>query len=146
MQPMASELEEKEAIRDLMSAYCFHLDNGEFDQFAGLFTEDAIFEAGPFGKLQGRRAIFDFINAQVPHPGEGPARKHCTFNHVIRVSGGEARADSYIVVLRETSGGRGIIASLAGRYEDLLVKEGGGWRFKVRRIHFDISSDLGLKQ
>jgi hypothetical protein len=141
---MASELEEKEAIRDLMSAYCFHVDSGEFDKFAALFTEDAIFEAGPFGKLLGRRAIFDFINAQVPRPGEGPARKHCTLNHVIRVSGAEARADSYIVVLRESSAG--IIASLAGRYEDLLVKEVGEWRFKVRKIHFDISGDLGLKQ
>jgi hypothetical protein len=143
MKLMASELEEKEAIRDLMSAYCFHVDNGEFGKFAGLFTEDAIFEAGPFGKLQGRRAIYDFINAQVPRSSEGPARKHCTLNHVIRVSGNEAHADSYIVVLRESSAG--IIASLAGRYEDLLVKEAGEWRFKIRKIHFDISGDLGLK-
>jgi hypothetical protein len=127
-----------------MSAYCFHVDNGEFREFAALFTEDAIFEAGPLGKLQSRSAIFDFINAQVPRPGEGPARKHCTFNHVIRINGSEARADSYIVVLRESSAG--IIASLAGRYEDLLVKEGGEWRFKVRKIHFDISGDLALKQ
>ena len=141
---MASELEEKEAIRDLMAAYCFHLDNGEFDEFAALFTEDAMFEAGPFGKLEGRRAIYDFINAQVPRPGQGPARKHCTLNHVIRISGNEARADSYVVVLRESSAG--IIASLAGRYEDFLVKAAGRWRFKLRRIHFDISADLGLKQ
>jgi uncharacterized protein (TIGR02246 family) len=141
---MASILEEKEAIRDLMSAYCFHVDNGEFDQFAALFAQDGIFEAGPLGKLRGRNAIRDFITAQVPRPGEGPARKHCTLNHIIRVNGSEARADSYIVVLRES--GEGIIASLAGRYEDLLVKEGGEWRFKLRRIHFDISGDLGLKK
>ena len=141
---MASQLEEKDAIRDLMSAYCFYVDNGEFDKFANLFTENGIFEAGPLGKLQGRKAIRDFITAQVPRPGEGPARKHCTLNHVIRVEGSEAHADSYIVVLRESSGG--ILASLAGRYEDLLVKEGSEWRFKVRKIHFDISGDLGLKQ
>ena len=141
---MASELEDKDAIRDLMSAYCFYVDNGEFEQFAGLFTEDAIFEAGPFGKLQGRRAIYDFINSQVPRPGEGPPRKHCTLNHVIRVNGSEARADSYVVVLRDSAAG--IIASLAGRYEDLLIKKGGEWRFKMRRVHFDISGDLGLKQ
>lgn len=141
---MASELEDKEAIRDLMSAYCFYVDQGEFEQFAGLFTEDAIFEAGPFGKLQGRRAIYDFINAQVPRPGEGPARKHCTLNHIIRVNGTEARADSYVVVLRDSAAG--IIASLAGRYEDLLIKKDGEWRFKMRRVHFDISGDLGLKQ
>jgi hypothetical protein len=63
---------------------------------------------------------------------------------VIRINGNEARADSYVVVLREAPSG--IIASLAGRYEDLLVKAAGRWRFKLRRIHFDISADLGLKQ
>jgi hypothetical protein len=38
------------------------------------------------------------------------------------------------------------MASLAGRYEDLLVKESDEWRFKIRKIHFDISGDLGLKK
>ena len=38
------------------------------------------------------------------------------------------------------------MTSLAGRYEDLLVKQGETWRFKVRKIHFDIAGDLGLKQ
>jgi hypothetical protein len=140
---MVSVLEEKEAIRDLMSAYCFYVDNGEFEKFAGLFTADGIFESGPLGKLRGRKVIHDFIAAHVPREGEGPARKHCTMNHLIQVNGHEARADSYIVVLREASGG--IIASLAGRYEDQLVKENGEWRFKVRKIHFDIAGDLGLK-
>ena len=141
---MLSILEDKEAIRDLMSAYCFHLDNGEFQEFAALFTDDGIFESGPLGKLCGRKAIHDFIAAHVPRAGEGPARKHCTMNHVIRVNGDEAHADSYIVVLREAEAG--IIASLAGRYEDQLVRDGGQWRFKVRKIHFDISGDLGLKK
>jgi hypothetical protein len=141
---MAASLEDKEAIRELMSAYCFHLDNGEFEQFAALFTVDATFESGPLGKLQGRRAIHDFIAAHVPRAGEGPARKHCTMNHLIGVDGSNARADSYIVVLRDSE--NGIIASLAGRYEDRLVKQDGHWRFQSRKIHFDISGDLGLKK
>jgi len=142
--PMISVLEEKEAIRDIMSAYCFYVDNGEFEKFAGLFTADGLFETGPLGKLRGRKAIHDFIAAHVPRAGEGPARKHCTMNHLIRVNGAEAHAESYIVVLREFE--NGIIASLAGRYEDQLVKEDGEWRFKVRKILFDISGDLGLKK
>jgi len=141
---MASLLEEKDAIRDLMSAYCFHVDSGDFEKFAALFTEDAIFDAGALGKPQGREAIHKFIASAVPRPGEGPARKHCTLNHLIRVGGAEANADSYIIVLRESDGG--IIPSLAGRYEDILVKQGGDWRFKVRKIHFDIAGDLGLKR
>lgn len=141
---MASILEEKDAIRDLMSAYCFHVDEGEFDQFAALFTTDGTFEPGPQGKYQGREAIRKFIAAVVPRPGEGPARKHCTMNHLISVNGTEARANSYIIVVRESE--HGIIPSLAGRYEDLLVKQDGQWRFKLRKIHFDIAGDLGLKQ
>ena len=137
-------LEEKDAIRDLMSAYCFHVDEGEFDKFAGLFASDATFEPGPQGKYQGRDAIRKFIESVVPRAGEGPARKHCTMNHLITVNGSEAQAHSYIVVVREADGA--IIPSLAGRYEDLLIKEGGEWRFKVRKIHFDITGDLGLKK
>lgn len=142
---MSSVLEEKDAIRDLMSEYCFYVDNGEFEKFAGLFTSDGVFETGPLGKLRGRKAIHDFIAAHVPRAGEGPARKHCTMNHLIRVNGNEAQANSYIVVIREAESGT-IIASLAGRYEDLLVKQDGEWRFKVRKIHFDITGDLGLKK
>jgi uncharacterized protein (TIGR02246 family) len=141
---MASILEEKDAIRDLLSAYCYHVDEGEFDKFAALFATDGIFEPGPQGKYQGREAIRTFIASVVPRPGEGPARKHCTMNHLINVNGTEARANSYIVVVRESE--NGIIPSLAGRYEDLLVKEDGEWRFKVRKIHFDIAGDLGLKE
>jgi uncharacterized protein (TIGR02246 family) len=140
---MSSVLEEKEAIRELMSAYCFYVDNGEFEKLAELFTLDGTFETGPLGKLKGRKAIYDFIAAHVPRPGEGPARKHCNMNQIIRVSGREAHADSYIVVIRESE--NGIMASLAGRYEDTLVKDGDEWRFQVRKIHFDISGDLGLK-
>jgi hypothetical protein len=66
-------------------------------------------------------------------------------NHLITVNGSEAIANSYIVVVREADGG-GIIPSLAGRYEDLLVKQNGEWRFRVRKIHFDIVGDLGLKK
>src|SRR5579859_234095 len=98
---MISVLEEKEAIREVMSAYCFYLDSGEFTKFADLFTPDGAFETGPLGKLKGRKAIHDFIAAHVPRAGEGPARKHCTMNHLIRVSGAEAQADSYVVVIRE---------------------------------------------
>ncbi len=141
---MASILEDKDAIRDLMSAYCFHVDDGEFDKFAGLFTGDGIFEPGPQGKYEGRDAIRAFIASVVPVRGEGPARKHCTMNHMISVNGSEARANSYIIVVRESDDG--IVTSLAGRYEDLLVKQDGEWRFKVRKIHFDITGDLGLKK
>ena len=35
---------------------------------------------------------------------------------------------------------------LAARYEDLIVKQDGEWRFKVRKIHYASSGDLDLKK
>jgi 3-phenylpropionate/cinnamic acid dioxygenase small subunit len=130
---MASILEEKDAIRDVLSAYCFYFDNDDFDRWAELFTEEAIFDA-PLGKLQGRAAIRDFVAKRVPHP----ARKHCTLNSLIRVNGTEAKADSYFIVVRASD--QGIMISLAGRYEDQFVKQGETWRFQVRKIHFDMGA------
>ena len=130
---MASLLEEKDAIRDVLSAYCFYMDNGEFDRWAALFAEDGIFETAR-GIVEGRMAIRDYVVKGLPHPTDS---KHCTLNSIIQVRGAEATVDSYIIVVRKAD--PGIVTSLAGRYEDLLVKQEDAWRFKVRKIHSDIS-------
>jgi len=129
---MSSVLEEKDAIRDLLASYCFHIDGGEYDKFVALFTEDAIFDIGPLGKAHGREAIRKLIG------NAGPSKfKHCTINSIIRVNGNEAHAESYLFVLN--GGEHAISTSVAGRYEDQLVKQGDQWRFKVRKVHLDIA-------
>ncbi|MBV1931465.1 MAG: nuclear transport factor 2 family protein [Porticoccaceae bacterium] len=138
---MTSVLEDKEAIRDLLSAYCFHVDDGEYDQWAELFTEDATLLAGELATCQGRAEIKAFIVVAVG--GDVPARKHCTINAMIEVSGAKATSQSYIIVVRAEDGG-GIVTSLAGRYQDELVKKDGEWKFQKRIICMDILGDLGL--
>ncbi|RLA41869.1 MAG: hypothetical protein DRR06_06940 [Gammaproteobacteria bacterium] len=138
---MTSILEDKEAIRDLLSAYCFHVDDGEYDEWAALFAEDATLEAGALATCQGRAEIKAFIVAAVG--GDVPARKHCTMNAMIQVNGDKATANSYIIVVRADDKG-GIVNSLAGRYQDELVRQGGDWKFQKRIICMDILGDLGL--
>ena len=134
---MASTLEEKEAIRDLLATYCFLLDSGELDKWAELFTEDGTFDVGALGKAQSREGIKEFISRVRLTTGRVHGIKHCTLNSIIRVTGIEARADSYVLVVRDS--GQKIDTALAGRYEDLIVKQGDAWRFKVRNVHLDIA-------
>ncbi len=138
---MTSVLEDKEAIRDLLSAYCFHVDDGEYDEWANLFVEDATLLAGDLATCQGRAEIKAFIVAAVG--GDVPPRKHCTMNAMVKVDGATATANSYIIVVRADGDG-GIVNSLAGRYQDELVKQGDGWKFQKRIICMDILGDLGL--
>ena len=53
---MPSALEEKDAIREVLATYCFHLDAGKFEDMAALFTEDGTWHTD-FGKGTGRAGI-----------------------------------------------------------------------------------------
>lgn len=131
---MSGVLEEKDAIRELMARYCFHFDNGEFDQWLRLFTADAVFDLGARGRFQGRDTLRDFLRI-IPLSNGVPMMKHCVLNVIIGVDGQRATAQSYVIVLR---GGNGLALSIAGRYEDQLSKVGGEWLFAKRRVHFDL--------
>src|SRR4029077_15102831 len=54
--PMATALEEKDAIREVLAEYCFRLDGGDYDGMAALFTEDGTWDTA-FGKGTGRAGI-----------------------------------------------------------------------------------------
>jgi hypothetical protein len=130
--------EEKEAIRDLLASYCFHLDGGELDKWVELFTDDGTFDVGAMGKAEGHDSIREFISRARLTAGKVHGVKHCTLNSIIRVSGTEARADSYVLVVRDAD--QKVDMALAGRYEDLLVKRGDEWRFKIRKVYLDIAA------
>ena len=64
--------DDKNAIRELLGAYCFHLDADRFDDMAGLFTEDghgirrsARAPAAP--ALWPRRAVSQPVRARAGH-------------------------------------------------------------------------------
>ncbi|MCO6416738.1 nuclear transport factor 2 family protein [Siccirubricoccus sp. KC 17139] len=142
---MPSALEDREAIRELLAAYCFALDECRFEAFGALFAEDA--EWGPKRipqKARGPREIAELARSIVPVAGEGPKRRHLTTNIVIALEGDRARVKSNFLMVRESEGGP--LLAIAGTYEDEVVRTQAGWRFRHREIHNDIAGELGLKR
>jgi 3-phenylpropionate/cinnamic acid dioxygenase small subunit len=129
-----SMIEEKDAIRELLARYCFHFDSGEFDAWLDLFTEDGTFDLGARGHFVGRAALRKFLSA-LPLTDGVPMMKHCVVNSIVSVQGDQATARSYVVVLQ---GGDTLSITVAGRYEDDIVKANGTWRFRKRKVHFDL--------
>jgi|UPI000037F13E ketosteroid isomerase-like protein len=140
---MASTLEDKDKIHDLLSSFCDNMDLQRFDEFAALFTEDGVFYADDVGQPKGRAAIRAFAEGILPVEGEGPKRKHIMTNVFVNVDGDTARSNSTFIMVRESASE--IVIAAAGRYEDELARDNGVWRFKTRRLIIDFRMDLGLK-
>jgi uncharacterized protein (TIGR02246 family) len=135
-------LEDKDAIREIMAAYCHALDGCRFAEVAGFFADDAVWTTD-YGEARGRKAIEDMLRSVVPARGEGPQRKHFITNIIIKVDGDQASSVADYLVVRES--GQNLIPVMGGTYRDQWVREGGGWRFKRKEIVHDIGGDMALK-
>lgn len=131
---MPTALEEKDAIRELQARYCFHFDNAEFDRWLDLWTPDAAFDLGTRGRLVGREGLRKFLQS-IPLTNGSPMMRHCVMNSLVEVDGDRAQAWCYVVVIH---GGSPLGITVAGRYEDQLVKAGDRWRFQERKVFFDL--------
>src|SRR6516225_9107580 len=136
---MPTPLEDKDAIRELLSEYCFRMDEFRFDELAALFTEDGEWVAR-YARARGPAEIAALMARNIP---AAPKRKHFILNSLIRLAGDRATArTSYLVVLQ--AAGQGLVPSVAGTYEDVLVRTAAGWRFQERRLVHDLAGELGL--
>lgn len=132
-------LEDKESIRELLSDYSFRIDAFEFSELGALFTEDGEWIAR-YARARGPAEIAALMARNIPAE---PKRKHFIMNSLIRLDGDKATArTNYLVVLQ--AAGAGLVPSVAGTYEDQLVRTAGGWRFRERRLVHDLAADLGL--
>ncbi|MGH2835952.1 MAG: nuclear transport factor 2 family protein, partial [Solirubrobacteraceae bacterium] len=80
----------------------------------------------------------DFSKArEVPVP-EGaasrPRTRHHILNHVIDVSGDTARTTAYWFGITNQTPQKDVQLFFFGHYEDELVRRGGRWLFKRRRV------------
>ena len=136
---MAGDLDEKDAIRELLAEYCFRLDEGRMDDMAALFTEDGTWDTA-FGKATGRAnivALVKSIRAKVPEP-HARAIHHVT-NVIIALDGDRASVRSNWTTVQNDPGGPKI--GSGGSYADDMVRTADGWRFKLRKIDRYIKPD-----
>lgn len=139
---MTSQADEKDAIRELMAAYCYALDACQFDEVAALFAEDGEWTT-TYGAARGGAEIAALLDRTVPKPGEGPQRKHYITNIIIRMDGNRATATSDYLVVRESE--TGLLPVMGGRYKDAFVKVDGTWRFARKELEHHIWGNMALK-
>jgi hypothetical protein len=66
-------IEDTLAIQDLLGRYCWYVDEGMADEWAGLYTEDGIFEGTRPQPVCGRAALAE-VPRQVKAHGQGKIR------------------------------------------------------------------------
>ena len=125
-------LEDIEAIKKLKARYCAYCDNNyDADGIAALFTEDAVWDGGAFGKHQGREAIRTFFRGA---PKIFPFAIHQVMNPLIEVQGERATGSWYLFQPATLAEGNQAVW-LAARYQEEYVKAGSEWKFKQLKVH-----------
>lgn len=128
--PATPATSDHEAIRTTLARYCHRCDDGDFERFAELFTDDATFTV--LGATQhGREQIRTWIEASLPPEVRG---KHLISEPAIELDGDEARAATDFVFVGRAGDGYAITS--AGRYLDRMQRVEGAWRIASREIVF----------
>jgi uncharacterized protein (TIGR02246 family) len=129
-------LEDMEEIRTLLLDYGRFLDSRDLVAYSRLFAKDGEWVGG-FGSVRGPEEILVFMQKNL---GTGPNRGntfHILSNFEIAVDRDSATAWSRWTFITPGADGKPVI-SQAGRYDDVLVREDGRWRFKRRVASNDI--------
>ena len=137
---MASELGDKLAIRELLAEYCFRIDSDRCEEMAALFTEDGTWDTA-FGVATGRADIAALLRKIIAMvPGPAPRWLHLCTNIVVRVSGDTGQVLSNWAVIEPAEPTPRVGST--GAYQDDVVKQGGAWLFKYRKIERLIAPPL----
>ena len=124
--------QEKEAIREVLAEYCFRLDDGRFAEMAALFTENGTWDTA-FGRATGRAVIAELARSLREQAGDQrPRAAHLVTNISITLDGASAKVRSNWTVVQNSPEGPKI--GSGGAYQDELVKVGGQWLFRYRKI------------
>jgi uncharacterized protein (TIGR02246 family) len=129
-------LEDMEEIRTLLLDYGRFLDSRDLVAYSRLFAKDGEWVGG-FGSARGPEEILAFMQKNL---GTGPNRGntyHILSNFEIAADRDSATAWSRWTFITPGADGKPVI-SQAGRYDDVLVREDGRWRFKRRVASNDI--------
>jgi hypothetical protein len=119
-----SSIEEK--IRYTIAEYCHRTDQGDFDGWVELFTEDGVFRM-PGVEVTGRQALRAFIGRDQPIEMRG---LHLVTDSAITLKTGSAEVRSNFLFV--AGGDAAGVVVTGGRYLDVLVPVGDDWLFKLR--------------
>ncbi|WP_028081174.1 nuclear transport factor 2 family protein [Solimonas soli] len=128
------ELLDKQAIHELIAAYCNAADRHDFAKMRALYHDDAIDEHGKFAKGPARDFLDKLPDIQAPM-----AILHHNVTTVnLKLDGDYAEGEVYLVAMHQVrSGDRLYDVLIGGRYFDKYEKRAGVWKFSHRSIVAD---------
>ncbi len=131
-------LEDMDEIRRLYLDYGQHLDAGDVDAYAELFTQDAKLRLTPVLRADGRDEI-----RRVAESGVRPAHRGQGAVHVLgapRIDLDDDRASGDCVWAAVSVADDGTPQIVVGRHIDELAREDGRWRFSSRKGILDVGA------
>lgn len=133
-------LEDIEALRSLRNAYHACINDGRYDEIAGLFTDDARVVLGYLATYEGRAAIDKGFRGMGER--ERFFIKQFIHSHEVTVDGDGGTGVSY---LEARYGRYGVSWLVSGRYDDIYVRQGGRWLFKsmIAELYYTVPLGVG---
>lgn len=128
---MALSTDDIVAIQQLASAYCHHMDDGNGEALADLFTADGVLEITDLVTSTGRDEI---IGNGSMFPQVIPGGRHIVQNVLVEGDGDQATVRAYLsnVIAGDTP-----VQKQTGVYRDQVVRVDGEWRFSHRVLTLD---------
>lgn len=132
-------LEDREAIRALITAYGYAHDHRDYKTFASLFASNGEWVGG-LGSAKGPEAIFALMDKSIGHNpvAKGSGTVHLMMNDQIKIDGDRATAVTNWLYLVPSEDGTPR-AQFLGHYNDQFIREKGEWKFLRREAPVDIA-------
>lgn len=121
-----------EAIRQLKARYCYCVDASDWDALAQLWTEDAIFDCGFFGRYLGRAEIMDVFFRQLI-ANAATFNAHMVHNPLIEIDGDVATGVWYLTAQTIV---KGQAVWAMGIYRDEYRRVGDTWQMAASKFEF----------
>ncbi len=139
---------DRQAIINHVTAYAYLIDEGRWDEWFSLFSDDILFQATVpcFGTIEakGMEAFRAFTDMRYRGPGSEQntkVRRHTMGNvHVAEQTATTAEVRSYMLISAAPADGQ-LISHTTGTYNASLKKRDGRWT--ITRWYIEV--DLGLK-
>ncbi len=112
-------------IQQLYAQYNWAIDAGDIEGYVALYTPD-----GSFNTFNGAEGLRTFMKGR-----PAGTRRHWNTNLAITPSPEGARGKVYLMLI--DVGQKPPAVATAARYDDVIVKTSGGWRFKKRQTFAD---------
>ena len=134
LDPRLEALLDKQAIYELIYAYCNAADRHDNEKMRSLYHEDAIDEHGDFYTGPAMGFVDELPNIQIPMLG----LHHNVTTINLKLDGDYAEGEVYLIAFHKIDTDDGPVDLLiGGRYFDKYEKREGAWKFAHRAIVAD---------